>query len=136
MIVGRVLLGGRPFDRLAVAAALAQRERRDVEQGRLHRRGDGARIGHVLAEVAAVIDPGEHEVDGAALDHDLEREQHAVGRRAVDREAAPRQPADAQRPVHGQRVRGAALIGLGRHHPDVAAELARDPLQDLEARAR
>ena len=41
---------------------LRQRERRNAENGALHRAGDGAGIDHVLAGIAAAIDAGEHEV--------------------------------------------------------------------------
>ena len=43
-------------------ADLAQGDRRDAEHGGFHRRGDGAGIGHVLAEIGAAVDAGQHEV--------------------------------------------------------------------------
>ena len=41
--------------------------------------------------------------------------------------------AHAQRLVQGQRVAGARLVGLGRHHPHVVAELAGDLAQRVQA---
>jgi hypothetical protein len=131
--LGRMLLRGRPLDRVAALHLLAQRDRRHAEHRRFHRRGDGARVDDVLAEIAAAVDAGEAERRLVVLEDVVDREQHAVGRRAVDREAAALRAADAQRRADGERMADRALLGLGRHHPDVLGERARDLLERLEA---
>ena len=50
------------------------------------RRGDGARVGDVVAEVGAVVDPGDDQV-GAAADQAELGEADAVDRGAVGRVA-------------------------------------------------
>ena len=50
------------------------------------RRGDRARVGDVVAEVGAVVDPGDDQV-GAAADQAQLGEADAVDRRAVGRVA-------------------------------------------------
>ena len=127
------LLGGRPMMLAVVPVCLAERDGRRAEQRRLHRRSDGAGIGHVLAHVGAVVDAGEHQI-GRVVDQDLvEGEENAVGGRAVDGVAAPGNAAEAQRTVQRERMGGCALLGLGRHHPHVLGEAARHALQHLDA---
>ena len=57
---------------------------------------------------------------------------HAVGRRAFDREVALAELAQPQRIVERQRMRHAGLVVFGRDHPDVVGELAGDLLADLQ----
>ena len=51
-------LSGLPRRLLAVAVILTQRHCRNAEQRRLHCRRNGARIGQILADIAAAIDAG------------------------------------------------------------------------------
>ena len=79
-----------------IAAGERDRDRRHAERETFHRGGDGAGVQHVLAHVLAVIDAAQHEV--GALGHQrLEREHHAVGRRAVDLPAPLAAPHRTQR---------------------------------------
>src|SRR5947207_7520506 len=123
-----------PGHLLALAVVLAQRYRRDAEQCRLHRRRDGTGIGQILADIAAAIDPGQHEIGRFVAQQALDGEQDAIGRRAV----APITPrgdlGEAQRPARRQRVAGAALLLLRRDDPDIVRQLARDFLQNLDTR--
>ena len=57
--------GGVPGYRLAVEVVLAQRDCRDAEQGGFHRRRDGPGIGQILSDIAAGVDPRQHEVRAA-----------------------------------------------------------------------
>ncbi len=59
---------------------------------------------------------------------------HAIGRRALDREMPLAHFAQSQRIVERQRMRHARLIGLRRHDPDVVRQSARDCLAGIEAR--
>ncbi len=63
----------------------------------------------------------------------LDREQHAIGRRAVDRVAPRRQLVQAEWAAGRQRMAGAALLLLGRYDPDILCQLARDFFQQLDA---
>jgi len=57
---------------------------------------------------------------GAIRHERAEREQDAVGRRAVDLECPVRSPVRPQRPVQRQRVRRAALFAVGRNNRHLA----------------
>src|SRR5262245_14486047 len=70
-----------------VGAEITARERdgdgRNAERQTLHRRGDRARIEHVLTHVLTMIDAAEHEV-GSRRHERFDGEHHAVGGCAVD----------------------------------------------------
>ena len=88
--------------------------------------GDRARIGHVLGQVAAVVDAREHQVDRPVLD-DAAASPSSTQSVGVPSTAKRRSPSrrTRKRPAQRQRVPGAALVRLRRHDPDVVAELAR-----------
>lgn len=90
--------------------------------------GDRAGIGHVVGNVRARIDAGEHEV---RLDVHYLPDAHddAIGRRAAQREMLVGNLAQPQRFGKAQRMGKAALVRLGRDDPDIVRERARDPLQ-------
>jgi hypothetical protein len=67
------------------------------------------------------------------LDHVARAHDHAVGRRALDREAALADLAQPQRVVERERMGDAGLVELGGKHPDVVGESARDLNADVEA---
>ena len=73
-----------------VRVGLAEGDRGNAEQAALHRRGDGARIGHVLGQVGAAVDARQDEIRLVALHQVLDGEQHAVGRRAFEGELGAR----------------------------------------------
>src|SRR5258708_34258652 len=58
---------------------------------------------------------------------------HAVGRRAPDREMTRPDFAQAKRIVQRQRMRAAGLNELRRHHPNIVRQRAGDLLDDLHA---
>ena len=71
----------------------------------LQRGGDGAGVGDVVAEVGAVVDPGDDEVGLEAVDQAERGEAHAVHRRAVGGVAdACRRRNRSPRPRSGRRV--------------------------------
>src|ERR1043165_163902 len=97
----------------------------DVEQRSFERGGDRAGVGDVVAEVRAEVDAGDDEV-GAVLLHQLQdRQVHAVRRRAVDDPLVLFELQEAQRTVERERVRGRALLAVGRDDDDVAGRLQR-----------
>ena len=76
-------------------------------------------IGHVIAEVGAVIDPGGDQ--GRSLGQEAQDAQvDAIGRRTVDREPPLGHLLHAHGPVQRQGVPARALLPLGRHHPHLA----------------
>jgi hypothetical protein len=76
-------------------------DRRHAEQRALHGRRHRARVGDVVAHIAAVVDARDHQV---RLDlHDaVDRQVDRVGRRAVDGKMASIDRIDAQRAVEAQ----------------------------------
>ena len=130
--LGRVPFGRGPFGRTGVVGELAQGDRGQSHQGAFHGRGDGARIGHVLAQIAAPVHTGQDQVGRVILEDVADRQQHAVRGRAVHGEMAVGQAADAQGMAQGQGMAGAALLRLGRHHPDIVRKGPRDLLEGLE----
>jgi hypothetical protein len=120
--------------RLATARpiGLRQCERGNTENGALDRPGNGARIDHVFAGVAAAVDAGKHQVGRAILDHVARAHDDAVGRRALDRKAALADLAQPQRIVERERVRDAGLVELRRDHPDVVGQRTADLDADVE----
>ncbi len=129
------MLGGRPLDvRVSrKAERLAERDRRDTELRTLHRGGDGAGIGDVVGDVLAAIDAGEHEIRLLVLHDVADRHQHAIGRRTSHRIFAGSELAYAERVRERERMRGTALLFLGRDDPDVARKLAGDLFERLQA---
>ena len=59
------------------------RDRRQAQEAPFHRRGDGTRIDHVVAQVGAVIDARHHEVR-LIVEESRQRKVHAIGRRTID----------------------------------------------------
>ena len=133
--IGRVAQAGFPERRLAAArfVGLRQRERGNAEQRAFHGAGHGAGIDHVLADIAAAIDAGQHEIDLLAVEHVAHAHDDAIGRRAAHRVAAVADLAQPQRIVERQRMRDARLIVLRRDDPDIVGQRARDLGADIEA---
>ena len=131
---GAVRRRGAPLHRMVVGVGLAEGDRGDAEQAAFHGARDGAGIGHVVGDVGAAVDSRQDEVGLVALHQVLDREQHAVGRRTVDRDLAFAHLARPDRPRQRQRMAGTALVDLGRHDPDVARQLGRDLDQRLKTR--
>ena len=72
--------------RVSTLNSCAQRKRRQAQDGAFQRARDGAGIDHVLGDVAALVDARQHEV-GLGVAEDVPRaHDHAIGRRAPDRE--------------------------------------------------
>ena len=63
---------------------------------------------------------------GRSIEQAVERDEHAVGGRAVDAVHVRPVAVDAQRPVQRERLRGGALVAVGRHdaHAPERGELA------------
>ena len=121
-----------PWDRrflAAKAARLRKRDGGDAELHALHRPGDGAGEGHVLGQVLAAIDAGEHQIRRIAFDQMLHPQQHAIGWRAGYGEALGPGLAHADRRGQRQRPRGARLLGLRGDHPDIVGEAAGDAFE-------
>jgi len=121
--------------RLAAArpVGLGQRERGNAQNGALDRAGNGAGIDHVLAGVAAAVDAGKDQARRMVLDHVLGTHDHAVGRRAFDREAALADFPQPQRIVERERMGDAGLVEFGGKHPHIVGQRARDLDADVEA---
>ncbi len=109
-------------------------ERGDSEDPRLHRGRDRAGVGDVIAEIAAVIDAGEDELRSTleAARHSSHRQEHAIGRSSVDREARVVELPQAKRATHGQRMARAALLSIRRHDLHLA-EVAHRGVQREQA---
>ena len=88
-------------------AHLTERDGADAEQGSFHGRRHGAGIGDVLAQIAAAIDARQHQVRPLGL-RASDGPPAARSRSACRRHGkAPRcDPANLQRPAHGERVAG------------------------------
>ena len=129
--LGAVMLGALPLQvalRAAGAVGLRERDRGNAEDRALDGARDGARIGHVLGDVLAAVDAGEHEV-GLGLAHEVAHaHDDAIGRRALHGEVPLGDLAQAQRIVERQRMRDAALVGLGRDDPHIVGKLRGDAL--------
>ena len=128
-------LGGRSEIELR-ATGERDRERGNAEQRSLHRRRYRARVGDVVAEIRALVDARDHQAWARRQDPG-DREIHAVGRRAVDRELTGRDLLDPQRAMQRQRVPGRALLAIRRHHEDLpeGLESTRESLDALRANA-
>ncbi len=107
---------------------LRHRERGALVDDRLHRRAHGARVGHIVAEVGAVVDTRGDQVE-ADIEVAQEREADRIGGRTVDR---PCSSAVGQRPLADPEwaherllVTDRGLVGLGRHHIHVTDGLQR-----------
>ena len=111
--------GGGGLEPKAAAADGRDGQRRHAEQRPLHRRGDRARVRHVVAQVRSLVDPREDEL-GAPAEDAVDGEGDAVGRRPVDGVAAGPDLLDPQRPVQGERVAHRAAFAIGRDHDHVA----------------
>ena len=122
-----------PGDLLPVAQ-LAHGDGADAEQGGFHRRGDRPGIGDILAHIAAAVDAGKHEIGPPLAEQMVDGDEHAIRRRPVDGEALLPDAAYLQRTADRQGMPRPALLHLRRHDPDIARELARDPLDDLQPR--
>src|SRR5689334_17130150 len=93
------------FEIEVVTGDEAQRETGNTEDRCFERSGDGARIGRVVTEVAAVIDTRDADVRTFYFRQDLvERERDAIGGRAVDGPVAIVELADTQRARERQAV--------------------------------
>ena len=93
----------------------------------------GARAPDVVREVRARVDAAQHEVDAARPEETVEGDEHAVRRRAVDREASLAARLDLHVLPPAQRPPAPALV-LGRSdHPHVVAALPRRAFQHRQS---
>jgi len=120
------------------ARLLRDGDRRQPQYHSLERRCDGARVGDVIAEVGAVVDAGDDQVGGEALDQAEAGEAHAVHGRAVGRVAdaavGERRLGDPQRPARGDRARHRRAVAVGRdHHEAHALERGQRATHRLQA---
>ena len=103
----------------AVAGLLRDRDGGHVEDGGLERRADRARVGEVVADVQAVIDARDDEVDRRHQPRE-EPDAHAVDRRprACEQRVAVGAAGsdDADGPVERDGARDAAAIAVGGDH--------------------
>jgi hypothetical protein len=106
----------------AEVAAVGEHERhgdrRDAEETALHRGRHGAGVQHVVAEVRAVIDPGDQHV-GRLLEQTGDRDVHAIRRRTVHVVHVVLGALDAQRRIERQRVARAAAVAVRRDDRDL-----------------
>ena len=106
----------------AARGLLREGDRGDAEDDPLERRGDRARIGDVVAEVGAVVDPGDDQVGPAAAEAEL-GEADAVDRRAVGRVADVAvfegDLLDRQRRARGDAARRGAAVRVGGDRHDL-----------------
>ena len=102
----------------------------DAEHNALERRGHGARVGDVVAEVGAVVDAGDDQLR-LELQKAEPGEAHAVHRRAVGGETTPTVAEvhllDPERLARGDAPRRGAPVGVGRDHRELH-------VRDLEQR--
>ena len=121
----------------AARGLLGDRHRRDAEDDPLEGRGDGARVGDVVAEVGAVVDPGDDQVGPAAEQPQL-GEADAVDRRAVGGKAAVAVAEldllDGERRAGRDAARGRAAVRVGGDHVDLdPVDLAQRAARRLQA---
>ena len=119
----------------AARGLLGDRDGGDAEHDPLEGGGDRARVGDVVAEVGAVVDPGDDQVRALADQPEL-GEAHAVDRRAVGGEAAVAVAEldllDAQRRARGDAARRRAAVRVRRDHLDLdPVDLAQRPPRGL-----
>jgi hypothetical protein len=103
---------------LAGGRLLGDRDGRQSQHDALQRGGHRARIGDVVAEVGAVVDPGDDRLGGEALDEAELGQAHAVHRRAVGgvavRAVVEVHPLHPQRPARRDRARHRRAVAVGR----------------------
>ena len=124
----------------AARGLLGDGDRGDAEDDPLQGRGDGPRVGDVVAEVGAVVDPGDDQV-GAVADQAELGEADAVDRGAVGRVAAVAvvelDLLDAERRAGRDAAGGGAAVGVGGDHVELdAVDLAQRPPQRPAGRGR
>ncbi len=90
------------------------------EHDTLQRRGDGPRVGDVVAEVGAVVDAGHDDVGREALRNPEARQAHAVHGGAVGRvphgAVGEGHLFDPQRPAGGDRAGHRRAVAVGGDH--------------------
>ena len=121
----------------AAGGLLGDRNRGDAEDDPLERRRHRARVGDVVAEVGAVVDPGDDQV-GPVADQAQLGEADAVDRRAVGGEAAVAVAEldllDGQRRAGGDAASRGAAVGVRRDHVYLdAVHLAQGAAGRLQA---
>ena len=94
-----------------------------AEQRAFERARHRARIRHVVADIEAVVDAGDDEI-GRAVQHLVDGDVDAVGRRAVDGVDAIADVLEAERPAQRQRVSDGAGLGLRRDDRHLAERRA------------
>jgi hypothetical protein len=123
---------------LALLRLLRERQGRQAEDQSLERRGDGSRVGDVVAEIGAVVDARDDQLRPAAEQAQV-GEPHAVHRGALgrvsDRPVVEVHLIDPDRRARRDRpCRGAAIGVRGDHVQLDALDLEQSPTQRLQAR--
>src|SRR3990172_3644907 len=108
-------------------------DRPDPQEGALHRRRDGARVGDVIPHVPALVDAGHEEGDLSLPENSVHREGHAICRRPLHRVYPPPDLSDPERWRQREGISRRAPFAIRRDHGDRAqgAERLRerhDPL--------
>ena len=104
--------------------------RRDVIDRRFHRRAHRPGIKNVFAQIPAAIDSGNHQVRPVGQQF-IQRQNHRIRRRALDRPFALRNLLPENRLPQRQRLRGRAALMARRHHAD-----RPQPFDRLDQRAQ
>ena len=120
--------------RLGVIGDEAHGDRGNAEQHALDGAGHRAGIVDVVGKILAAIDAGQDQVRRLVLEQEADAHDDAVGGRSLHRVAALIELAHAQGLGERQRMRGARLVGLRRHHPDILGDAGGDVLENVEAR--
>jgi hypothetical protein len=107
---------------------------RQPEEAAFDRGRDRARIQHVVAEVLAVVDPGNHHVE-FEVEEPGQRDVHAVAGRAGHVPEAAVDLRDLHRQVERQRMAGTTLVAVGRDDGQVRKAIERGTQRQDAARA-
>src|SRR6185312_10089898 len=118
-------LRGRLEMRLLIGhRAKRDRDRRQAEETALDGGRHGPRVEHVIPEIRAVVDAGNHHVV-LVVEQSRDGEVHAVGRRTLDVIDSRLGLEHAQRHVEGQGVARAAAIAIRRYDGDLGEACQR-----------
>ncbi len=133
-----VELVAEPEVHLAPQRLLRDGDAGDPEHDALERGGDRPRVGDVIAEVGAVVDPGDDQVGLEIVDQAERGEPHAVDGSAVacvaDRAVLERHLLNPQRATERDRARRRRAVAVGRDHRELdVVEPDQRPPQRLQA---